>query len=167
MKRMIVVTLLMSLVGFVGAQVASGGDPAGFGIWTPSDFKEHEKALDSNIRPDHSARETLGDYGNHRVRFIHRVGTGAPEFHTYFVDLWIVESGRGTLVVGGTLVNPKPLNGNDPEARGDMTGSSIKGGERHEVSLGDVIHIPPKTPHQILVRKGEKITYLRVAIPSE
>jgi mannose-6-phosphate isomerase-like protein (cupin superfamily) len=139
----------------------------GFGMWTPSELKEHEKVLDSKIGPDHSARETLGNYGNHKIRFIHRVGTGAPEFHTYFVDLWIVESGHGTLVVGGTLNDPKPLTGNEAVARGDMTGSSIQGGERHDVSAGDVIHIPPKTPHQILVSKGDEITYLRIAIPSE
>ena len=139
----------------------------GFGMWKLSEFKEHEKVLDSKIGPDHSARETLGNYGNHKIRFIHRVGTGAPEFHTYFVDLWIVESGHGTLVVGGTLNDPKPLTGNEAGARGDMTGSSIQGGERHDVSTGDVIHIPPKTPHQILVSKGDEITYLRIAIPSE
>jgi mannose-6-phosphate isomerase-like protein (cupin superfamily) len=139
----------------------------GFGIWTLSDFREHEKVLDAKIGPDHSARETLGNYGNHRIRFIHRVGTGAPEFHTYFVDLWIVESGRGTLIVGGNLVDPKTLTGTEAGVRGDMTGSSIQGGERRVVSAGDVIHIPPKTPHQILVTKGEEITYLRIAIPSE
>lgn len=145
----------------------STGDPPGFGMWNLSDFKAHEKALDSRVGPDHSARETLGDYGNHRIRFIHRVGTGAPEFHTRYVDLWIVESGRGTLIVGGTLLDPKPLSGNDPETQGDMTGSSIDGGARHDVSAGDVIHIPPKTPHQALVQKGEEITYIRIAIPSE
>jgi mannose-6-phosphate isomerase-like protein (cupin superfamily) len=141
--------------------------PEGFGMWTPSDLKEREKALESKIGADHSARETLGDYGNHRIRFLHRAGTGAPEFHTHFVDLWIVEGGRGTLIVGGTLVDPKPLNGSGADALGDMTGSSIQGGERKEVSTGDVIHIPPKTPHQILVPEGGDITYLRIAIPSE
>jgi mannose-6-phosphate isomerase-like protein (cupin superfamily) len=187
MKRIILFALLMtSLAGLAWGQEtkANGGGTTvnradktmeegslrlreGFGMWKLSDFKEHEKVLDSKIGPDHSARETLGNYGNHKIRFIHRVGTGAPEFHTYFVDLWIVESGHGTLVVGGTLVDPKPLTGNEAAARGDMTGTSIEGGERHDVSPGDVIHIPPKTPHQILVNQGEEITYLRIAIPSE
>jgi mannose-6-phosphate isomerase-like protein (cupin superfamily) len=141
--------------------------PEGFGMWTPSDLKEREKVLESKIGADHSARETLGEYGNHRIRFLHRAGTGAPEFHTHFVDLWIVEGGRGTLIVGGTLVDPKPLGGSGADALGDMTGSSIEGGERQDVSTGDVIHIPPKTPHQILVPGGGDITYLRIAIPSE
>ena len=162
--RLLLATMCISIFA---VQVIKATDPNGFGIWKVSDLNEHEKVLDSKIGPDHSSRETLVDYGNHRVRFIHRVGTGAPEFHTHFVDLWIVESGQGTLVVGGTLADPKPVSGNDSETRGDMTGTSINGGDRHEVSVGDVIHIPPKTPHQILVPNGKEITYLRIAIPSE
>ena len=182
MRRAILFAMLMisfvgtewgqDATGQMGKSPSNGKDDSsklmeGFGMWKTSDFKEHEKVLDSKVGPDHSARETLGNYGNHRIRFIHRVGTGAPEFHTYFVDLWIVESGHGTLVVGGTLVAPTPLTGTEAGVRGDMTGSSITGGEKYDVSTGDVIHIPPRTPHQILVSKGDEITYLRIAIPSE
>jgi mannose-6-phosphate isomerase-like protein (cupin superfamily) len=162
--RLLLATIFISILA---TQAVKSGDPNGFGMWKISDLKQHEMALDSKVGPDHSARETLGDYGNHRIRFIHRVGTGAPEFHTHFVDLWIVESGEGTLVVGGTLVDPKPTSGADAGTVGGMTGTSVDGGVRHDVSTGDVIHIPPKTPHQILVPKGKEITYLRIAIPSE
>ena len=162
--RPLLATIFISILA---TQFVKAGDPPGFGMWKLSDLKEHEKALDQKIGPDRSARETLGDYGNHRIRLIHRVSTGAPEFHSIFVDLWIVESGQGTLVVGGTLADAKPLTGADGETRGEMTGTSVNGGERHEVSAGDVIHIPPKTPHQILLAKGEEITYLRIAIPIE
>ena len=162
--RLLLATICIAMLA---APVLTAADPNGFGLWKISDLKEHEKALDSKIGPDRSSRETLGDYGNHRIRLIHRVGTGAPEFHANFVDLWIVESGQGTLVVGGTLVGAKQVNGADGETRGEMTGTSIDGGERHEVSPGDVIHIPPKTPHQIQVPPGKSITYLRIAIPSE
>lgn len=142
--------------------LATAADPDGFGMWKVSDFKQHETALDQKIGPDHSARETLGAYGDHMVRMIHRAGTGAPEFHENFVDLWIVTSGSGTLVVGGSLVDEHATAG----GRGEKTGTSINGGERHAVSAGDVMHIPAKTAHQILVDKGSQITYLRVAIPA-
>ena len=154
--------LSLILIPIVAAGIASAADPDGFGMWKVADFKQHESVLDQKIGPDHSARETLGDYGNHLVRMIHRSGTGAPEFHENFVDLWIVTGGRGTLVVGGSLVGPRATGG-----RGEMTGTSIDGGERHEVSAGDVMHIPAKTAHQILVDKGEPITYLRIAIPAQ
>src|SRR5580698_11564463 len=139
-------SLSLILIPLVAAGIAAAADPDGFGMWKVSDFKQHESVLDGKIGPDHSARVTLGDYGNHLVRMIHRAATGAPEFHANFVDLWIVESGKGTVVVGGTLTDPKPLGSGDA-SRGEMTGSGISGGERHEMSAGDVIHIPANTPH--------------------
>jgi mannose-6-phosphate isomerase-like protein (cupin superfamily) len=161
--RLLIAVLFVTLLG--GA-AAKAGDPDGFGMWKAADFQAHEKALDQKVRADHSARETLGDYSNHRIRMIHRVGTGAPEFHTNYVDLWVVESGHATLVVGGTLVDAKS-SGGDGEMRGEMSGTGITGGERHEISAGDVIHIPAKTPHQALVPEGGEVTYLRIVIAAQ
>ena len=158
--------LATTLICILATQVVAAQDPDGFGMWKSSDFKSHEAALNQKVGPDHSARETLGNYGNHMIRMIHRVGDGAPEFHPTLVDLWIVTSGGGTLVVGGTLVDAKPL-GVDGATTGERTGTSIDGGTRHEVSAGDVIHIPASTPHEILVPQGKEITYLRIAIPSK
>jgi mannose-6-phosphate isomerase-like protein (cupin superfamily) len=163
---MIRLLLATTLICILATQVVATGDPDGFGIWRSSDFTHHEKALNQKIGTDRSARETLGNYGNHMIRMIHRVGDGAPEFHANFVDLWIVTSGGGTLIVGGSLVNAKSLGANGP-AGGEMTGTAIDGGSRHEVSAGDVIHIPANTPHQVLVPEGTEITYLRVAIPAK
>ena len=140
---------------------AFGADPDGFAIWKPAELRDRQTALHAKVGPDNSARETLGNYGNHMVRMLHRVADGAPEYHQSFIDMWIVVSGGGTLVVGGTLVDPKPLGG-----EGDLTGTSINGGERHEVAQGDIIHIPPRTAHEVLVPSGKQITYLRVAIPA-
>ena len=92
MKRLLLATMFICIMA---TQVAADGDPDGFGIWRTSDFKDHETALNQKIGPDQSARETLGSYGNHMIRMIHRVGDGAPEFHPTLVDLWIITSGRG------------------------------------------------------------------------
>jgi len=153
-------------IAILGAQAVGAGDPEGFGMWTAADFQAHGKALEQKLHPDHSARETLGDYGNHRIRLIHRAGTGAPEFHTNYIDLWVVESGHATLVVGGSLIDAKSTGG-EGEMRGEMSGTGISGGERHEISAGDVIHIPAKTPHQALVPEGGEVTYLRIVIPAQ
>jgi mannose-6-phosphate isomerase-like protein (cupin superfamily) len=137
-------------------------DLAGFGIWKPADLKERDKALASKVGADNSARETLGDYGTHRVRMLYRVGESVPEQHDKIVDVWIVESGEGTLILGGKMLNPKPSNG-----PGEYLGSGIEGGERHAIGPGDVIHIPAKVPHGVLVPKGKHITYLNVRFPAE
>ena len=40
-----------------------------------------------------------------------------------------------------------------------MLGDSIKGGAEHKLGPGDVVHIPSKVPHQLLVPKGKQFTY--------
>ena len=144
-------------------QTLSAADPAGFGMWKQGDLRQRAATLAGKVGPDHSARETLGDYGNHLVRLIHRDANGAPELHSRLVDLWVVVSGEGTLVVGGKIVNPRQLGNNGPN---ELTGDGIEGGERHAAAAGDVFHIPAGIPHAILVPAGKEITYMRVAIPS-
>jgi mannose-6-phosphate isomerase-like protein (cupin superfamily) len=160
-------TFAVSLIvlGLAGTQIGAQ-QVKGFGMWSPADLKLRQAVLHQKLRPDHSARETLGDYGSYRIRLIHRAATGAPEFHAHFADLWIIESGHGAVLVGGTLVDRRAMSGEESLA-GDMTGTSIKGGERRKVTAGDVVHIPPNTPHQAVVPTGGKITYIRVAIPSD
>jgi mannose-6-phosphate isomerase-like protein (cupin superfamily) len=70
----------------------------------------------------------------------------------------VVESGEATLVVGGTVVNPKTT------APHEIRGPSIKGGEKKSLAAGDVVHIPVKVPHQMLVESGKQITYFVVKI---
>ena len=142
----------------------SAADPAGFGMWKQGDLRQRASTLAGKVGPDHSARETLGDYGNHLVRLVHRDSTGAPELHSKMVDLWVVVSGEGTLVVGGKIVNPRQMGNNGPN---ELTGDSIDGGERHPAAAGDVFHIPVGIPHAILVPAGKQITYMRVAIPAQ
>jgi len=145
------------------AATAFAADPAGFSLWKANELKDLGKALDSQLGPDHAARATLGDYGNHSVRLLHRVADGTPEMHDEFSDIFIILGGEGIVVVGGTIANVKSLVG----GRGEYTGTGIDGGENHAISAGDVIHIPVKAPHEILVPKGKEITYIRVAIPDK
>jgi len=43
-------------------------DPAGFALWRATELKQRDEALSKKVGPDHSARETLADYGDHRFR---------------------------------------------------------------------------------------------------
>ena len=147
----------------VFAATVFAADPAGFTLWKAGDLKDQGKALESKLGPDHAARATLGDYGNHSMRLLHRMADGTPEMHDEFSDLFIILSGQGTIVVGGAIANQKVL----PRSPGEYTGTRIEGGEHHAVSAGDMIHIPVKTPHVFLVAKGQNITYIRVAIPDK
>jgi len=135
------------------------GDPPGFIMWDALELEERNSALGTRVGPDDSARETLADYGNpsgaHRFRFIRRDGDGRPELHDDIIDVVFVQSGEGTLLVGGEMIG-----------RSNAPGSAIDGGSRYPVAAGDILHIPARTPHAYLVPDGGHITYVLVRVPA-
>jgi mannose-6-phosphate isomerase-like protein (cupin superfamily) len=136
-------------------------DPAGFAMWKSAELKQRDEALSKKVGPEHSARETLADYGDHRFRMLYRDADGVPEQHDNIVDVVIVQSGEGTLLLGGRMINPKASVG-----VGEYLGTGIEGGERHALASGDLVHIPAKVPHSFLVPKGKHITYVLVKLPA-
>jgi len=136
-------------------------DPVGFAMWKPAELKQRDEALSKKVGADHSARETLADYGDHRFRMLYRDADGLPEQHDNMVDVVIVQSGEGTLVLGGKMINLKAGPG-----PGEYVGTGIEGGERHALAPGDLVHIPAKIPHNFLVAKGKHITYVLVKFPA-
>ena len=133
--------------------------PPGFALWTDAELQRRHTELAGQIRRDHSARETLADYGSptrsHRFRYIHRDADGLPEIHDDIIDVVLITSGAGQLRVGGRILN----------RRGSL-GSGIDGGTVYPVAAGDVLHIPVKTPHGYLVPDGGHITYVLVRVPA-
>jgi hypothetical protein len=72
------------------------------------------------------------------------------------VDVIFVTSGEGTLVIGGTVVEPRTT------APGEIRGKSITGGVSKKMAVGDVFHIPVKVPHQMLVPKSLTFEVVKV-----
>src|SRR5258706_14379879 len=103
----------------------------GFALWTSSELKQRELALSKKVAPDHSARETLADYGDHRFRYIYRDADGFPEQHENIVDIVSAQSGECTLLLGGKMINRKASSG-----AGESTGSRIEGGEFPAMATG-------------------------------
>jgi hypothetical protein len=136
-------------------------DPAGFALWRAAELRQRDEALSKKVGPDHSARETLADYGDHRFRLLYRDADGAPEQHDTIVDVVMVQSGEGTLLLGGRMINPRASSGS-----GEYLGTGIEGGERHALAAGDIVHIPAKIPHSFLVPAGKHITYVLVKFPA-
>lgn len=133
----------------------------GVAVWRKGELDRRDAALSTRVGPDRSARETLADYGNHRFRFLYRDADGVPEQHDRIIDVVMVHSGQGALLVGGELLDPT----GDP-ATGEYRGSAIQGGERYELGPGDVVHIPAGLPHSFLVPDGEHLTYVLVKFPA-
>jgi mannose-6-phosphate isomerase-like protein (cupin superfamily) len=146
--------------GFLVVPVLAA-DPAGFALWRSVELKQRDETLSRKVGADHSARETLADYGDHRFRLLYRDADGVPEQHDNVVDIVIVQSGEGTLLLGGQMIDPRASTG-----IGEYLGTGIQGGERHALAPGDVAHIPAGIPHRFLVPDGKHITYVLVKIPS-
>ncbi len=137
-------------------------DHPDFRLWKAADLTKRDAALSKKVGPDHSSRETLADFGDHRFRFLYRDADGFPEQHDNIVDVVFVQSGVGTLQLGGTLIDKKATGGT-----GEFVGSRLDGGSRHPLGAGDVIHIPATVPHAFLVAKGKHITYVLVKFPEQ
>src|SRR6188474_712973 len=97
--RAIAVALLVSPV--------FAADHPDFRLWKADELKTRDAALSTKVGPDHSSRETLADFGDHRFRFLYRDADGFPEQHDKIVDVVFVQSGEGTLLLGGKMINPK------------------------------------------------------------
>jgi mannose-6-phosphate isomerase-like protein (cupin superfamily) len=87
-----------------------------------------------------------------------RSGGGEPQYavvHPFSAETYYIVDGTGTLVTGGALELPL-----SPSADPDVVRSkAIKGGVTRKVAKGDVIVVPPGTPHWFSAIDGT-ITYL-------
>ena len=137
-------------------------DHPDFRLWKADELRKRDAALSKKVGADHSSRETLADFGDHRFRFLYRDADGFPEQHDKIVDVVFVQSGEGTLQLGGTLIDKKGSGDT-----GEFAGSRLEGGSRHPLAAGDVIHIPATVPHAFLVPKGKHITYVLVKFPEQ
>jgi len=116
-----------------------------------------------------------GEY-NVGVGVVHRAktsGTGGPGGgggveHSQITEVYHVISGNATLVTGGSIENPresaadsnvvKVLNGPSTQ------GSAVSGGTSRQVGPGDVVIIPPNTPHYFSEITSDQIVYLVVRV---
>jgi mannose-6-phosphate isomerase-like protein (cupin superfamily) len=101
------------------------------------------------------------DFGNHIVSLSHREVNGHVEVHQYMTDVMVIQSGEADLVTGGETVDQKTTG------PGEMTGTSIKGGNKQHIGAGDVIRVPAGTPHQFFLAPGKQITYSVVKVKTE
>ena len=149
---------IIALALLAAAAALPAGDPAGFMLWKGSDLRAMSKTLSPKINAQKIAGQPFGTFGNHNFAISHREGNGEAELHAVVNDVFIVESGEATLVVGGKVVNGKTTGPNE------IRGSSISDGVTKKLAVGDVVHIPANTPHQLMVESGKHFTYFVIKI---
>ncbi|HEY6466273.1 MAG TPA: cupin domain-containing protein [Candidatus Acidoferrales bacterium] len=145
--------LLVAGAMAVAAMIAPGADAPGVHVWKLSEIEAHGKTLSAKIDAHKVASETIATDGNTTFMIAHREGSGQAEWHATQADVLVISQGEVTVTVGGTMVNGKDT------APGEMRGDSINGGITTKLGPGDVIYIPPKTPHQMTLETGKQVTY--------
>ena len=147
MKKTALAVLMTAVVPLMAAE------PTGVVVWSGSELQGYGKKLAPKMNAGKVASERLATFPNHFAMIAHREGDGEAERHEKQADLFVVASGAATLIYGGEVVSPKTT------APDEVRGPSIKGGERKALAAGDVVHIPAKIPHQLLVPAGREFTY--------
>lgn len=134
--------------------------PQGFEHWSAASLTQTAVALKqkANSSPDHSASDRLADFPNDLFMMAHREVDGAPEWHETQADIFFVQSGSATLVVGGNLVGAQEV------APHEKRNGRIEGGTRVSLAPGDVVRIPAATPHQLLLNGSAEFDYFVVKV---
>ena len=120
-------------------------------IYSPSTLHGISQRLAAQRTP--FASQPLRKYGDHYTMVAYRSATGSSEVHKTEADLFVAVEGSADLITGGTMV------GAHSQSPNELRGTSIRGGERHSLTAGSVIHIPAGVPHQLLVTSGTPFTY--------
>ena len=142
---------LVTILALVLFAAQSGAD--GVHVWRSADIGAKGAELAKKLDEQKVASQTIATEGNRLFMIAHREGSGLAEWHEKQADVMFISSGKVTMVYGGTIVEAKTT------AAGEMRGPSIKGGTEAKLGPGDVLHIPAKVPHQMILARGAKVTY--------
>ncbi len=113
-----------------------------------------------------------GEY-NVSIGVVHRAKTSGKDApsgieHSQITEVYHVIEGHGTLVTGGTLDNQKEFPADSPVVtvlNGPSTGGiAIQNGVSRKLGPGDVVIIPPNTPHWFSEITSDQIVYLVVRV---
>ena len=152
MKRGLLVLVVAAALPLLAA------DPPGFVIWSSAELKGYGQKLAPKMNDKKLASEQLAKFGNHLTMIAHREADGEAEVHDTQADLFVVQNGAATLVIGGEVVDGRSTG------PGETRAPSLKGGTKHAIAAGDVVHIPAKIPHQLLIPAGKKFDYFVVKV---
>jgi mannose-6-phosphate isomerase-like protein (cupin superfamily) len=157
MKRFLGLVLIAILLLSATAQENT---PAGFERWTPAALQRFDQKLhaDAAEDPHHFAVEQLADFPNDSFLLVHREADGQVEWHETQVDAFFVQSGSAKLLLGGKMINAETVGPHEKR------NGSIEGGVRVKLSAGDVVRIPPRIPHQLLLDGSHEFNYFVVKV---
>ena len=138
-------SILIALIVLLSADAPQAQAPA-----TVITRTEHETVLKEQIEKNVvdqpiKATDVLG--GRAAVAMLHREKAETSALiHDRVTETYYILKGSGTIVIGGTLGDPKPTDLTRVNAGMSQTGAR-QGGESRHVGPGDIILVPAGTPH--------------------
>ena len=165
-KRFEIAGRLGIVVALMFAAPSSGQDgqlhdPTGFVLWDAATVEEAADRLEASLGEKALVWETIGNYDGHSVYLVLRGKTSRAEIHETESDVQVSVRGQATSVIGGTLVDPEAL------PRKQIRGSSIRDGSQRMLAPGDIMHISPGVPHQLLIAPQTTYMYILIKIDEE
>ena len=112
------------------------------------------------------------DAGGHNVGvgLVYRLSPvrGGSAAHDKVTEVYYILEGAGTLVTGGSLVDPNRREGGAAVVTGingpGVSGTRIQGGVSRRIAKGDVVIIPAGAPHWWSEVEAPSITYIVVRV---
>lgn len=135
--------------------------PSGMVVWKSADLKAYTTSLVPRMNAQKLGSQNLAMVDGNTTVMVHREASLEAEVHDNAADFDVVQSGACTLIMGGTL------KGAHSVGTGEWKGASIDGGQTFELAPGDIVNVPAKTPHQMMIPAGGQITYFLMKVPAK
>ena len=143
---------LLALLGFLVPVQAPAPAPASATFKSNADLMKvlADKGSAAGAPDSFSAPVVAGDH--YQINLVRRTKGASALAHDVGTEIHSVVDGSATFVTGGTIVRP---------AGGGRGGGTVSNGESRHVSAGDIVLIPPRTPHWYQTVDGT-VTYLEI-----
>jgi mannose-6-phosphate isomerase-like protein (cupin superfamily) len=117
--------------------------------------KEINETLQKGMTPDALFSQVrLAKRDAYEIHITSRDKSGVAEIHENWSDHIFIQEGEASFIIGGTVPDAKVR---EP---GEKRGTAIIGGRTMVVRVGDYLFIPPGTPHQMVMKPGQRATFI-------
>jgi mannose-6-phosphate isomerase-like protein (cupin superfamily) len=169
---MLALLLFFLFFGYSTPAPAPAASTAGGTVVTSADIADALKNAKQNPNSiagtlDVTVRSIDAGNGYIGVATVHRTlpETNDAVLHEKITEVYHITEGGGTIELGGTLIGGKAFGPNTgvPAIGPSLRGTGIRGGHSQHVGAGDVVVIPPGTPHRFTTIDGP-ITYICIRL---
>jgi glc operon protein GlcG len=138
-------------IAVAGANAFASGSPASLSDRRPVSFFDSRSVADSFAQGGALVGGNGTTYAVHTSR---RTAPGTVEIHSDETDIIYVVQGSATFLTGGQIENGRQT------APGEIRAERVTGAETRQLGKGDVVIVPPGTPHWFRQVDGEFLYYV-------